>query len=428
MLRNVAGQAIGSQLLNVATGAAFDLPVPVTVYVTGDGGVQAVGVNAGGVCVNEGHGYFSYTPSQAETNYHLVAFTFVAPGAVPATVQVATITEAQQAAIATATITTVIGDGPTRAELLNQLAHRLNKTPPPNMDSATEARLGSYLNQRQRRLLTLPGLKRLRDATVSFTSTPNQANCGMPNVAKLSRLVDATNERVLYEMSQQDYRLLSPAPTTGVPEAYVWTGRQAVMQQPQAQALFVQSSALGDKALVYIEGVMVGGWPRVTTVTLQGTTPVNVALAVLWERIDKCYLSAPCLGTVTLSADSGTGPTLSCIPAGQVTSVYVGLTLFPTPTDVVTYVADITRPVTDLVRGTDQAALPEDFSDVLVLGALADEYQHLADERYALAVSEYRERENQLKYWLAETAIGRPFNLMPAQQGSQLGAWFPAGS
>jgi hypothetical protein len=81
-----------------------------------------------------------------------------------------------------------------------------------------------------------------------------------------------------------------------------------------------------------------------------------------------------------------------------------------------------------LVRGTDQAALPEDFSDVLVLGALADEYQHLADERYALAVSEYRERENQLKYWLAETAIGRPFNLMPAQQGSQLGAWFPAGS
>src|SRR3546814_8949506 len=69
----------------------------------------------------------------------------------------------QLAAIATATVTAVIGDGPTRIELLKQLAHRLNKNPPPNMDASTEARLAGFINQRQRRLLTMPGLARLRE-------------------------------------------------------------------------------------------------------------------------------------------------------------------------------------------------------------------------------------------------------------------------
>jgi hypothetical protein len=325
-----------------------------------------------------------------------------------------------------------IGDGPTRQELLNQLATRLNKNPPPNMDPATEMRLVSYLNQRQRRLLTMPGLKRLRDATITFTTVPMQADYGLPSLAKVSRMWDPLQGRVLYEMSQQDSRLMAPSGNVnGTPEAFVWTGRQVVAQQPSAPtALFVQSSNAADTVtLVYVEGVVATGAAQSASIALNGTTPTNIAAAVsTWTRIDKFYLAAPTLGGVTLTAGAG-GAVLAGIPVGQVTSVYSGFTLYPIPSAAITYSADITRPVTDLTHPTDQAAIPDDFADVLVLGALADEYQHLADPRWSAAMTEYKERENQLKYWLAETAIGRPFGLSRTwQRPSQLGSFFPSGT
>jgi hypothetical protein len=86
MKKNVAGQIIGCQLVNASTGAAFTSAV--TVYVTGDGGTQAVGTVGAGACTHEGNGFHTYTPSQAETNYDHVGFTFIGTGAVPATVQV----------------------------------------------------------------------------------------------------------------------------------------------------------------------------------------------------------------------------------------------------------------------------------------------------------------------------------------------------
>lgn len=428
MLRNVGGQAIGSQVNTITTGGPF--VGEVKVYITGDGGIQALGAVNGGVCEAEGNGYYSYKPSQAETNFGLIAFTFIGGGSIPATVQVVTVTPAQEAAISTATITTVIGDGPTRIELLNQLAHRLNKTPPPNMDSSTEARLGSYLNQRHRRLLSMPGMARLRDATITLTSVAEQADYGLPNISKISRIFETTNERALYEMSMQDYRLIQPLPMTGTPEAFVWRGRAAVAQQPLLpSALFVSSSSPDDVgALVYVEGIVAGGATRFVGVALSGTTPVNIASIVSsWERVDKFYLAVPVIGEVTLTQQDG--PTLAVIPAGEVSAVHTALTFYPTPSDAVTYYIDITRVVTDIVRATDQALIPPDFADLLVLGALADEYQHLADTRWTTAMTEYKERENQLKYWLSETAIGRPFGLARQwQRPSQLGSWYPAGS
>lgn len=62
----------------------------VTVYVTGDGGTQAIGTVGSGVCTHEGNGFHTYAPSQAETNYDHIAFTFIGSGAVSSTVQVYT--------------------------------------------------------------------------------------------------------------------------------------------------------------------------------------------------------------------------------------------------------------------------------------------------------------------------------------------------
>lgn len=85
MKKNVASQTVGAQMVDATTGAAFTGSV--TVYVTGDAGTQAVGSVGSGACTHEGNGYHSYAPSQAETNYDHVAFTFIGTGAVPVTVQ-----------------------------------------------------------------------------------------------------------------------------------------------------------------------------------------------------------------------------------------------------------------------------------------------------------------------------------------------------
>ena len=85
MKKNVAGQKVGAQLVSATDGSVFTGAV--TVYVTGDGGTQALGSVGSGICTHEGNGYHTYAPAQAETNYDLTAFTFIGTGAVAATVQ-----------------------------------------------------------------------------------------------------------------------------------------------------------------------------------------------------------------------------------------------------------------------------------------------------------------------------------------------------
>lgn len=75
-------------MVSASDGSAFTGSV--TVYVTGDAGTQAVGSVGSGACTHEGNGYHTYAPAQAETNYDLIAFTFIGTGAIPATVQVFT--------------------------------------------------------------------------------------------------------------------------------------------------------------------------------------------------------------------------------------------------------------------------------------------------------------------------------------------------
>lgn len=73
-------------MVDAADGSAFTGSV--TVAVTGDGGTQATGSVGSGACTHEGNGFHTYTPSQAETNYSHVAFTFTGAGAIPVTLQV----------------------------------------------------------------------------------------------------------------------------------------------------------------------------------------------------------------------------------------------------------------------------------------------------------------------------------------------------
>lgn len=89
MRKNVAGQVVCAQLNSRADGSPITSGAT-TCYVLGDGGTQAVGSVGSGLCTHEGNGVFSYAPSQAETDYDHVAFTFVNVNAVVATIQVYT--------------------------------------------------------------------------------------------------------------------------------------------------------------------------------------------------------------------------------------------------------------------------------------------------------------------------------------------------
>lgn len=225
----------------------------------------------------------------------------------------------------------------TLSDFLTQLSYRLNKNAS-LLDSTTSARLTGFLNQRQRRILSIPGLQHLRYTTTTFPSVASTADYTISSLASVKRITDTANQRVLYELSPQDYRLYDPNPITDTPEAFVW---------------------------------------RKTTNT----------------------------GAVTI-------------------------TLYPTPSAAVTYTVDGDALITDLSSNSDTPALPLDFHDLLLLGALMDEYQHLSDERYPIAANEYKRREGQFRYAMAETATGKSPGLRRRRWGkpSQLGAWYEAGT
>jgi hypothetical protein len=86
MKKNVAGQKVGIQMCSATDGSAFTGAV--TVFVTGDAGTQSQGTVGSGACTHEGNGFHTYAPSQAETNFDHIAFTFTGTGAVPSTLQV----------------------------------------------------------------------------------------------------------------------------------------------------------------------------------------------------------------------------------------------------------------------------------------------------------------------------------------------------
>lgn len=88
MRKNQPGQHIGAQMVSRLDGSAFTGAV--TVEITGDAGTQATGTVGSGACTHEGNGYHTYAPAQAETNFDLIAFTFVGTDAIPQTIQVFT--------------------------------------------------------------------------------------------------------------------------------------------------------------------------------------------------------------------------------------------------------------------------------------------------------------------------------------------------
>jgi len=320
----------------------------------------------------------------------------------------------------------------TRAQLVTALCRRLDKSESP--DTATGNRLKDFLNETHRELLSHPGLQRLRDDTVTFASVASQAAYVLPWAAKINRIFETTNDRLLVPMSLAQYRAIDPDPasTTGTADSWVWLGYQPVAKQPSAAAgdatLSIDSTSASDTGTCYLEGETAGGYPRAVSVTMTGTTAVNVAASISdWVRVTKLYLSTAAVGTVTLHEGAALTE-LARIGIGQTSQTYYAFRLYPTPSSVITYSADVTLGITDFAQDTDVPRLPQDFHDLLVIGAMAREYEKTEDPRMGVAMQRYQDRRRDLLFWLAETASGTN-TLNPTQAGrSRLGPWFPAGT
>jgi len=76
MKKNVAGQIVGADLVKQAT-PHISYTSTCLVYVTVDDGDQTLGTEGSGVATDKGNGYYTYSPSAAETNGDHIAVTFL---------------------------------------------------------------------------------------------------------------------------------------------------------------------------------------------------------------------------------------------------------------------------------------------------------------------------------------------------------------
>lgn len=316
----------------------------------------------------------------------------------------------------------------TFAEILSDTYARTNKPASPEADTVT--RIKRFVNQRHRTLLSMPGVDQMRDSTSTFASVAGTARVALPQaLTRIKALFQTTNNRRLGEKPLDWLRTVDPQQTSGTPTTYVPKGYESVAVQPSnASAIWVKSSSASDTGTAYIQGMRTGGILGSSSVTMTGTTAVQIGSLSDYTEIYKFYVSSAAVGSITLHEDSGAGTELAQITIGRDRPYYFVVLLWPTPSEVLTYTFDFTREILDLVNDTDEPYLPTDYHDLLSIGARMDEYEKMADGRFGTAKSEWKEKYASFQYFIHGRASER---LIPRSTSgrvgiSDLGGYYPA--
>lgn len=256
--------------------------------------------------------------------------------------------------------------------------------------SDVSTRIGAFVNRWHRQILSKPGMGGLRRVTITKASVANQATYGVA-LQKLKYVTEATTDRRLREKTLGWYREHVPDPTawTGTPLHFVPMGYSRIHTRPaNASELFVKSTSASDTGTAYVEVVRSDGYTRSLSVAMTGTTAVSLGAAIT-DAVDvqDFYVSAAAVGTITLHEDSGAGVELSRIPIGQKAGRFLRYALVPTPSSVVTYTLDGEAPIVDLANDTDEPFPNPDFHDLLVDGAVHDEWQSRGRSRDAASLA-----------------------------------------
>jgi hypothetical protein len=297
--------------------------------------------------------------------------------------------------------------------------------------AAVTTRLNTFINQRHRQILSMPGIDRLRDDNTTFASVASQATYAMgPSISRIKTIYDGTtNQMKLVERTLQWLRTADPRlASTGTPEAWIPLSIKQVQAQPAAACnLHVISTSASDTGTCYVEYTRTGNYRSSASATMTGSVDKALTTTTDVIRADKFYLSAVAVGTVTL-LDAAGGTVLATIPPGQSYGRYIWMQLWPTPSGVVTYNVDYTREIYDMANAFDEPLLPPDFHYLLSVGARIDEYEKMDDDRRKLAYGEWQLGISRLRNYL----INSPdYVIVPGgrtQSASNLGPYYPAGS
>lgn len=315
------------------------------------------------------------------------------------------------------------------SEIQTKLYRRLGW--PDSPDAATVGRLLGFINDRYRELMSRRALERWRRVDTIFTSAADLAEYAFPfGIERVEQIRDLTSDILLLPRSIDWYRALDPDPAdyTGTSEYWIDRGHVAIARRPAGTGLWAVSTAAGDTTqTVRITATRADGYQAAQTLTLNGTTRVQLGAFTDFRDVGLFTISTTATGNVELYNAAAAGTRLAEIKAGRKSSRYFGIYLSPTPASALTYQLQAVRSIEDLVNAEDVPLLPEDFHDILLLGARMDEYERRDDARFDTALAQYNERWKELKIWLYNHPHGDD-PLTPPTRGSRLGAAFPAGT
>ncbi len=303
-------------------------------------------------------------------------------------------------------------------ELQQDTFRRTNKATSP--DTETVTRIKSYINQHHRTLMATPGMDEFRRASGTFASVASTPRVALTqSLTQIETLYETTNNRRLMEKSIDWLRTVNPQQDSGTPMYYIPKGYEYVAAQPSdASQLWITSDSTSDLGTLSLQGLRTGGIQATATAVMNGTTPVQVSAFADWIQVDKVWLDTAAVGTVTLSEDSSVGSALAQITRANYRPYYFVILLWPTPAGVLTYSFDYQRRILNLVEDTDEPFLPDDFHDLLSIGARRDEYEKMDDSRFNTATREYDEKLSKLQYFIH----GRPSErLIPRSTSGRLG-------
>lgn len=318
----------------------------------------------------------------------------------------------------------------TLEDLLRDSYRRLGYSDEP--DGQVTSRLAGFADEAQKEILREPGMEPLIRTTLTFTSTANQPEYGLPmGLSTIDSVRDVDGEIALLPMSEDEYRrkYVDPSRTTGRAYRYVPLSFGIAAQAPSTPSdIFAVSSSALDVQTCFWTVLLSTGEIRPGSVQLTGTTGLSISGSTLTNvsLIQDVYLSQAANGTVTLRQTSFFGTELARVSQGQTKPWRRQIALVPTPSDARVYTVIGTRAVTELLQATDEPVVPPRFHPMIGVGVRKREFELRGNmDRWAMADKEWREWIGDLRRYVDPTKG----ILIPGGQRtgwSSLGPNFPA--
>ena len=317
-------------------------------------------------------------------------------------------------------------------EIKKRVARRTNKNPATvGLTDTLGIHLGDFVNEALSAVLRKPGRESLRYGTLTFPSVAGQKLYALPEhgIARINRITEATNDTKLVFKTPDWLDTVAPDPTSGTPWAWVQRGYTGVHTQPSnASAVFVDSTSASDTTPAYVEGIRSGGYFGSGSVSMTGTTAVQVGSITDFIFISKFHLIADAVGTITLHEDASGGTELSRIAIGDQRAQFIAFELYPIPSAVITYTVDVLRAIVDMTRDNDEPMLPIDFHDVLIpLTCMRVMSKSDDPMRWKAYAEEAKDGLRALDAFLTSHPDWRPTWGAPTlERAAFAGGWFPA--